>query len=281
MSSPSTTSGDGPESEPTLHEDWLNGVIPHRDLILPVVIARNELQGFNHVQALSIWIHFYGAAKEWQAESGIPPRNRSLDECEPWEASDGLANDAVDLARRVLPGSPAYEDLVEQYSECQILAAICLEHASRTPKYGLLLFPKKEDFIIAQKAALECHVRGEAARLEKVAIEAGRESLRVAADHFGPAYKRERARTEGLQEAQARSAKSRQKNAEDFQRHALEQAEKKFREDPTQTIKEVAESISSEAPEGLGRKPSYIEKLISSRGLKAAVMRELKQPHRE
>ena len=104
MSSPSTALGTGPEREPPLHEDWLNGIIPHPDLILPVVVARNELQGLSHIQALSILIHFYGAAKEWQAESGIPPRHRSLDDCEPWEASDGLANDAVDLARRVLPG---------------------------------------------------------------------------------------------------------------------------------------------------------------------------------
>ncbi len=72
MSSPSTMPGYGLRQEPILQEDWLNGVIPHRDLILPVVVARNELQGLSHIQALSIWIHFYGAAKEWQTQSGAP-----------------------------------------------------------------------------------------------------------------------------------------------------------------------------------------------------------------
>lgn len=274
---------DDPRKDLTIHVDWINGTIPQRDLRRPVLVARDALQGFTHHQALSIWSQFYAAAIEWQNQLGLAPRNRSEEECEPWEASDGLADDPVELVRDVRPGNPAYKELLKQYSECQLLAAICLRHASRTPRYGLPL-TKQEDVKLAYKAALECfvlRVLGEEQRSEKTAHKAGMKIARMTADYFGPSYKRERARTDALPEARARSRKKRESKKAERRSHALEEAAKKFREDPNRTVKEVAESISREAPERCKLAPGTIQRLISSRDLKQAIIRELSDTYRE
>lgn len=131
---------------PPLHENWLERLPHSLNAILPALLARQGLEGWQEKDVRGLWERTFSLFQEWKNTFGEEPAPRGLldvdikrQTAEPWRCAGYLVNDPIDLLQHLEQTrySPI-EDLISEHGRNAVLAAVVLRELSENSQPSTL-----------------------------------------------------------------------------------------------------------------------------------------------